>query len=140
MRQKILDFMRMHNHCVISTIGPEGYPQSALVGFSQNDGLELIIGTTSDSRKYKNIVQSPHVAIVIGFGEDKTSIQYEGTASLLEGEEKGQRLEAHYRKLPAALKHNDSPTQVYFKIQPLWVRYTDIGAESKEMEELRFPT
>lgn len=39
----ILDFIKKHSLAVISTVDPEGNPESAVLEFSETDNLELIV-------------------------------------------------------------------------------------------------
>jgi uncharacterized protein YhbP (UPF0306 family) len=136
MKQKVLDFMKSCELCVISTADASGKPEAALVGFSENDDLELCIATTADSRKHKNMTGNPNVAIVIGSGNEKIAIQYEGVAKPLAGDELQSRLKLHFDKLPSAKKFLDQSGQVYYKIMPTWIRYVDAnhGLNFEEME------
>ena len=76
-----------------------GTPESALVGFSETDSFQLLIGTGVQSRKFQNIVRGGRVSVVIGWDENIT-VQYEGLARPLHNDEKGYLLENHYAKLP----------------------------------------
>ena len=51
---------------VIATVGENGEPEAALIGFGQTDDLTLVIGMSGKSRKYKNIMGNPKLALVIG--------------------------------------------------------------------------
>jgi general stress protein 26 len=134
-QQKVLDFLKRHEDCVMATVGDSGLPQAAVVGFSETPQLELMIGTTKASRKYRNLQQNPHVAIVVGFSGSIT-VQYEGTARVLSGAELADRQQLHFQKIPGVVHYKDDPDQVYFSISPTWVRYTDFTQE-QPVEELR---
>ncbi|HEY1835545.1 MAG TPA: pyridoxamine 5'-phosphate oxidase family protein [Candidatus Saccharimonadales bacterium] len=134
-QQKILDFMSQHTECVLVTTGEDGSPQAATVGFSETLHLELTIGTTKSSRKYQNIMRDPRVAVVVGF-EGNATVQYEGTARELTGDELAERQKLHFQKIPGAQRFNGESDQTYLSISPTWVRYTNY-TQPKPVEELR---
>jgi uncharacterized protein YhbP (UPF0306 family) len=137
MKQMAMDFMKANYHCVISTIGPNNKPQSALVGFSENAKLELVIATTTDSRKHKNLSINHNVSVVIGSGDKKIAIQYEGIATQLTGSELEQGLKQHFKKIPSAAKYKNNNLQIYYKIKPSWIRYVDINNGPPQFEEIK---
>jgi len=134
-QQKILDFMVQHDECVIATVGADGLPQAATVGFSALPNLELTIGTSKASRKYQNILRGSRVAVVVGFNGDIT-VQYEGIARELTGEELDARKKLHFQKIPGAQHFESEPDQVYLSIAPTWARLTDYS-QAESVEELR---
>ena len=81
------NFLESQHFAVISTTG-EDTPESALVGFGEREDFGLIVGTYTTTRKYENISKNPNVSLVIGFGPEKITIQYEGTAEIMPNEEK----------------------------------------------------
>lgn len=137
-KQKILDFMAEHNECVIATAGRNGRPEAATVGFSATPELELTIGTSKGSRKYKNMTENGTIAVVVGF-KGNVTVQYEGAVRELEGKELNERKAMHFEKIPGAKHFEKEPEQVYFSVHPIWTRYTDY-AQADPIEELRFDT
>src|ERR1700757_5048617 len=81
LKDSILEFIADYSLCVISTVGQDAKPEAAIVGFSHTEQLELIIGTSNKSRKYANLLQNSHVAIVIG--DEIGEVQYEGKVEIL---------------------------------------------------------
>lgn len=134
-KDKILEFLKAHEECVIATVNAQGLPQAAVMGFSENNKLELMLATHSNTRKFKNISRHPYVAIVVGF-EGTATVQYEGRVRVLEGKELQERQIAHFRKLPDAEKYKNDP-EVYMSVTPTWVRYTDYSQKEGQIEELR---
>jgi hypothetical protein len=118
--------LRRENYCVISTVTPDGLPEAAYVSFSANDKFEIMIGTSTKSRKFQNISNNPSVAIVFSF-DGKETIQYGGQAHVLKGQELNDRLEAHFVKHPGARKYLDLANQSYISITPQWVRLSKAG-------------
>src|SRR6185369_13519133 len=90
-KKKLLDFLRENKLMVISTVDSEGNkPEAAVVGFAENENLELIFGTSTTTRKYKNIQGNSMVACVIGWDGRFGTVQYEGMVRELSKEESGE--------------------------------------------------
>ena len=138
MKDKALELMAASNHCVISTIGPDNQPEAALVGFSEDKDLKILIGTGSDTRKCKNIASNPNVAVVIADEQRKLEVQYEGKAVIYKAEDIKDRLEAHFKKLPSARARLNDPNQAWIIIEPNWIRFADLS-QGYKLEEMRLP-
>ncbi len=132
---RIYEFIRSHSLAVISTIAADCSPQAAVIGFSETEKLDLIIGTFNTSRKYVNLRANPRVAVVIGWEHGQT-VQYEGEAHELAGDELAECLKIHIAKMPSAAKYVSKQEQVWFKIVPTWIRYSDISRDPWEKIEL----
>lgn len=134
-KQIIYDFLKEQKHMVIATTNKEGNPESALVGFAQKEDLSLIFGTYTTTRKYQNILDNPTVAIVF---DDKVwiTVQYEGLASILNSDELDDYKSIYFMKIPGAKKYESHENQVYIKVVPKWVRYTNYNKEAKEVFEI----
>ncbi len=136
-RSIILEFIKKQDLAVIATVNLEGKPEDAVIGFGQTDDFELIFGTYSSSRKYKNIKNNPSTALVIGWDENIT-VQYEGIASELRGGEKEKYTKIYFAKNSTAEEYSDHPDERYFRIIPKWIRYTDLNKTPWEIIELKF--
>jgi len=68
---------------VISTVGANGKPESAVVYFSCDENLDLYFTTRNSSRKYKNLLTNPAIAFVIYSDVQKKTIQIEGKAETI---------------------------------------------------------
>lgn len=135
----MLEFVAARPLCVISTVGADAKPESAIVGFSHTEQLELIIGTSKKSRKYANLLQNTHVAIVIG--DETGEVQYEGVSEILpDGEYKNMVEKAHIEKLPGAADYREDPNQVYVKVRPTWIRFLKHGEGGGLYEYTEFQT
>jgi len=137
LQQQILDFLNQYEECVVATVNESGQPEAATVGYSTTPQLELTIGTNGDTRKCRNLRRSPRVAVVVGF-EGEATVQYEGTARELTGDELSERLALHVQKVPSAAFFKNKPDQVYFSGAPTWVRLTDYGQEPAVQELKEF--
>lgn len=132
---KLVKFLDGHNLVAISTFGEE-YPEVAIVEFA-NDGLEIIIDMYDSSRKYANIRRNPKVALAIGWDENVT-LQYEGEAEQLRGDELQACQQKYIEKIPEAAKWATTPGIVYFVIKPKWIRLTDLNQHPWHVEEFTF--
>jgi general stress protein 26 len=137
MIDQALELLSKLELCVISTIGEDGAPQSALVGFSENDKLEIMIGTSKKSRKFGNILKDPRASIVFGPVNNK-EVQYEGLAHELKDQELANRKKHHFTKRPGAIKYEDNPDQTYILVEPKWIRLVESGPKTIGEERL-FP-
>src|ERR1700690_4287188 len=102
--QRIHDFLVTQLHMVIATVGSNNMPQAALVGFAHRQDLTLIFATSTTSRKYTNMKNNPHVAIVFGSNEGIT-VQYEGTVSEFTLDELKLYKQVYFLKTPSSQKY-----------------------------------
>ncbi len=121
---KLYAFMARQRLGVISSLGPDGRPQAALVGIAVTPGLEIVFDTEQSTRKYANLTARPACALVLGWSSEQT-VQLEGEAEELRGAE----LE-HYRRLyfdawPDGRARLAWPGIAYFVVRPRWIRYSD---------------
>ena len=135
-KQKVLDVMKANHLCVLSSLGTDGEPQSAIVGFAEDENGWLVIGTSKLSRKYQNITHDPRVSIVIGWDERKT-VQYQGLASEAFNGERDKYCELHVSKHPSNARFKNNADNVYFLIKPTWVRFTDTSVLPWEITEAK---
>jgi uncharacterized pyridoxamine 5'-phosphate oxidase family protein len=136
-REELYEFMLSYTLGVISTIGEDKAPHSAIVGFGQTKNLEILIGTDNTSRKYKNLILNPRAAFVIG-GTTAETIQFEGIARELRADELDLIRQNYWKKNPHAEKHHKNPTERYFILTPTWLRYTDLRVDPWDITELKF--
>jgi len=135
--KKVYDFIKIHDLAVISTVTKDFLPESAVIGFSEKENLELVFGTFRTSRKYQNILSNPRVALAIGWEKGKT-VQYEGTAEEISEADLAEELRLHLAKLPSAAKYISKSEQIYIKIKPKWLRYSDLSVDPWDTLEIRF--
>lgn len=128
-----LKFLAERMFTVISSVNDQGKPQSALVGYSNNDKFEFLIGTSSLSRKYKNIITNNAISLVVA--DLAGELQFEGAAELINDAEY-QRLtsEEGFRGLPGYDHYRNDPNQVFFKITPTWIRLINHEDQNKTEE------
>lgn len=136
MKDEVNSILAEHYLCVMSTVAQDSLPEAAIVGYSHGENLELLIGTSCKSRKYKNLMENPHVAIVIG--DETAEVQYEGAARELGGDELQHHLKTHFAKLPGTTKYLNNPNQRWLLVTPTWLRLLVHGDEDKIEEMSKF--
>lgn len=136
MKKQITDFLNEFILGTISTVTPDNKPESAYVGFTHNNDLQLIVGTSNKTRKYQNLQQNANVAFVVA--STKGEVQYEGSASeISETEYDNLVASGVFTHLPGIQKYRNDPNQVYLLIKPTWLRFIQHGPEDvvEEMTE-----
>lgn len=137
MNQKkiILDFIKKQRLAVISTVGIDSKPESAVLEFGETEKLEIIFDTFSTSRKYKNLQTNKNVSLVIGWDENIT-VQYEGVAEEVRGKEAKEYQQIYWNKNPKAQRWESREDITYFKVMPKWIRYSDLRKDPWEVFEI----
>lgn len=133
-KQFIFEFLNKRKLTVLSSVAPEGNPEAAVMEFAVRKDLEIIFDTATTTRKYKNLKENPRVAFAFGW-EEWDTVQYEGIAQEVAGDEREQYRALFLEKHPDAKKWDGLPETVYFKVTPTWIRYT---AMDKDPWELSF--
>jgi len=133
----LYQFLSEHQHAVVSSVAENNTPQAALVGVAYTENLELIFDTTSDTRKYDNLVRNPAVAAVIGWDGEQT-VQYEGMARLLTGSDLKPYQEIYLRSFPGGTGRAAWEHIAYFVVQPRWIRFSDFNHPSPLIVEFNF--
>lgn len=133
--KKVLSLLERNEFGVVATNSDDGAPESAVVAFSEIPELCVIFGSFKDTRKNKNITRNQYVSIVVGW-EHSTTVQMEGRAELVSGEEREKLEQAHCNKNEGSQKYRNDPRQEYFKITPTWIRYSDFSVNPQEVWEV----
>lgn len=136
-KQLILKFLKNHTLAVIPTVGYDNKPESAVLEYGETEDLELIFDTLNTSRKYKNLQTNKNVSFVIGW-DDNITVQYEGNAEELIGEEKKKYQKIYWRKNPKAERWSTRLEIAYFKVSPRWIRYSDLNERPWAIKEVTF--
>jgi len=135
--EEVYRFMDGERLAVISTVNGASQPQAALKGIAVTPELELVFDTVKSSRKYSNLKKNPRVAWVIGCRAEVT-VQYEGMALELEGEELAKYKKTYFAKFPDGPDRESWPGITYFVVRPKWVRYCDYDPRKRRIEEKDF--
>jgi hypothetical protein len=133
----IYDFTAGHRLGVLGTIGPEGRPQSSLVGIAITRELDIIFDTVKRSRKYGNLIARPECSFAIGW-EGEQTLQYEGIATELAGSDLDPLREIYFAAWPECRAHLSWPDIVYFAVRPRWIRYCDYDQKPPLIQEFNF--
>jgi general stress protein 26 len=134
----LYNFIKQHQLAVISTLSVNGKPSAALVGFAVSADLEIIFDTVKSSRKYKNLLHNPAIALVIGW-DNETTLQYEGIAAELAANEEQELKEIYFEAFADWRKRIETwPGLVHFKITPTWIRYSNFNTPGM-IEEMEGP-
>lgn len=122
---------------VISSLSTSGEVQSALVGLAVTEDLEIIFDTVTTSRKYPNLIKNPRCSLVIGWEGERT-LQFEGTAAELQGVELQRCQKVYFAAWPDGPSRMAWPGIVYFRVKPIWIRYSDFDARPPLIQEFSF--
>jgi general stress protein 26 len=121
-KEKISNYLTLHNYLNLGTVSPGGTPTVHTVGFV-SEGATVWFITDKTSRKATNIMNNPAVAFTVD--EDYRDIaviqgvQMEGTASLVTEEADVQRVFGLIMsKFPQIRDLPENPNYVVFKIEP----------------------
>jgi PPOX class probable F420-dependent enzyme len=66
---KVLEMARARNFAVITTLLPDGYPQTQVM-WVDTDGEHLLVNTEVHRQKYRNVERDPRVTLTIWDKED----------------------------------------------------------------------
>ena len=136
-KEFLYDFIHRHFTGIVSTISAENNPEAAYVLIAATPDLEIIFDTVKTSRKYANILQNPRVAAVIGW-DDEITVQYEGSARVLGGDEDDMYREFYYSVSPDGRERARTwPDLVHIMVSPSWIRYSDFKPDGF-IDEMRF--
>lgn len=151
-REFIYDQIRHFRLAVLATTSGDYQPEAAVVGIAITRELEVVFDTVRSSRKYRNLIAQPKVALVIGW-RNETTIQFEGDAvELGASENDGHRgsdalnpgtsddvyRETYYAVFPDGRDRTATwEGLTHFVIRPRWIRYSNFN-EPVSIEELRF--
>jgi len=128
-RDALVQFVRARGLAVLSTVGPGGSPQAAVIGVAATDGGDLVFDTVKTSRKFANLTADPRVALVVGFDwADERTVQLEGTAAEVGREDPA--VAAYYEQFPAGRERAAWPDIAYVRVRLTWGRYSDFRPES----------
>lgn len=135
-REELHAFLNAHRWAVEATVTPSGEPQAAVIGFAATGRLELIFDTLKTSRKYRNFLTAPRMALVIGWDNAQT-LQVEGVADEPGGADLA-RLKARYFEVFADGREREAWKDIaYIRVTPAWFRYSDFRAEPPHIVEMR---
>lgn len=132
-----LKFLKDHKTAVLATASRGGEPEAATVFYSIDDDFTFNFITDQTSRKYKNLKENPHVAVVVGTGEDVRTVQCGGHVEIIDYIKDTNRAEKIIRRVLENSKlHNESPAWPVlmnpnvelgvFTLKPSWMVLLDL--------------
>jgi len=136
-KQGLFKFLSTNRLGVLSTIGPEGEPQSALVGIAITPEFEIVFDCVARSRKFANLKRDMRAAFVVGW-QGEVTVQLEGIAKQISSTGLGKYHEIYFQAFP------DGPDRLkwegisYFVVMPKWIRYSDFDKSPPEIVEFAF--
>lgn len=134
-RAELVDYVRMQRDGVVSTIGPDGAPQAAYLSIAATDRGELVFDAKPDSRKVANIRRDARIAVVIG-GRDGTTLQCEGLADVLDGDDLIRCSAAYVDAFPEFAASVRSGVVVVVRVRLGWARFGDFRRAAPDVREV----
>ncbi len=134
MDAKILEFLKSHRVCSLTTLLPDGSPHASALHFShKGEPLELYFSTENTSRKCQGLLKGEVVkgSVVVGLSEEEwITFQIDGEVqAVLDAEELKKVQEIHYAKHPNSAQYKDDPATIFLKFTPKWWRYSDYNTK-----------
>jgi hypothetical protein len=126
-RDQLLRFLQAQRLGIVASISPAGDPQSAVVGIAVTDRLEIVFDTLSSTRKCDNLRRLPKISVVTGWDQEIT-VQYEGVADEPSGTELERLKACYFGVYPDGVERQQWEGITYFRIRPIWIRYSDFNA------------
>jgi general stress protein 26 len=137
-RDEILALMRSSRYAMEATVTPTGAPQAAVIGVAVTDAFEIVFDTIGGSRKAQNLRVNRRVALVLGnsYDGDERTIQYEGLADEPVGAELERLKAIYFGVFPDGRDRQHWPGLTYFRVTPVWIRYSNFRTDPPEVVEL----
>lgn len=124
--EELLAFLRAQPWAVEASVSSAGAPQAAVIGVAVTDRFELVFDTLSTSRKHRNLVRDPRIALAIGWDGERT-VQYEGTADRPAGRELADAQAVYFARFADGPSRLSWPGIAYWRVRPDWIRYSDFN-------------
>ncbi len=129
---EILSLADTAHFASIASICETGSPQATTVEFGiWND--KIVFDTFIKSRKFENITNNNHVALVMMPNID-ASIDIEGRAEILSGDDLIKAQKAYFAKIPQARQWANQPNVAFFAVTIDWARLTDVDKKPWQIE------
>jgi pyridoxine/pyridoxamine 5'-phosphate oxidase len=134
-RFELVQSLRRYKLAVQASVALDGGPQAAVIGFAVSDALEIVFDTVTTSRKYKNLVADPRIALVIGWDHEIT-VQIEGVADFPSGSELDRIRECYFVAYPDGRQRLSWPDITHGRVRPTWIRHSDFTQNPPRIVEL----
>jgi PPOX class probable F420-dependent enzyme len=133
-RDTMTAFIRKHGDGVLSTLGPDGSPQSAYLTLAVTNRGEIVLDARETSRKVANLRRDARVAVVVG-GRDGMTLQAEGLADIPSGDEQQRCADAYRNAFPQFASSLEDPAIVVVRVRIAWARLGDFRSSSVLLRE-----
>lgn len=134
-RDELVQFLRRYKLAVQASVAPGGVPQAAVVGFAVTDDLEIVFDTVATTRKYRNLLADPRIALVVGW-DDEITAQIEGIADVPTGDELARVQASYFAAHPGGRDRLSWPGIRHLRVWPTWIRYSDFTRTPPRIVEL----
>src|SRR5678816_1334861 len=121
-KEFLFDFISKHQHAVVSTVSATNQPEAAVVGIVVTPDLRIFFDTSNVSRKYKNILANPAMAVVLWV--DEQTVQLEGTTRIPSGHELEELQAIYFKAFPDGIQRKSWPDIAYVVMDTKWARYS----------------
>lgn len=126
-RSDLIAFLKQRRFGVVSSIGPDGRPQSAVVGLAFSDEGDAVFDTVDSSGKAQNLRRDARAALVVWEGE--RTLQMEGRIDEPTGSERERVRAVYFAAFPDGVERLAWKGITHFRLRPTWVRYSDFNAQ-----------
>lgn len=137
-KEDVLKFLKGSGLCVLATADKSGKPIAATMAYAVDDEINIYLETSVKSRKYKNLIGNPYVAIVVGVANDKPTVQIDGKAIVWKGSEATKAWRFILKQHPEWKDYYPDPNEdndaVYFEVMSKQVCYSDFTKEPPVIE------
>jgi PPOX class probable F420-dependent enzyme len=130
-RSQLLRFVQRQRLGVVSSLAPDGAPQSAVVGIAVSEAGEIVFDTLGTSRKAANLRRDPRVSLVVW--ENERTVQLDGLADEPTGAELDRLREVYFAVYPDGRERLAWPGLTHFRIVPTWGRFSDFEASPEPL-------
>lgn len=138
-RAELVDYVRMQRDGVVATVGPDGAPQAAYLSLAATDRGELVFDARPESRKVANLHRDARIAVVVG-GRDGTTLQCEGVADVLDGDDLVRCSAAYVDAFPEFAASVRSGDVVVIRVRLGWARFGDFRGGAPDVREVDLGT
>lgn len=137
-RDSVTAFIRAHGDAVLSTLGPDGSPQSAYLTLAVTGRGEIVLDARETSRKVANLRRDSRVAVVVG-GRDGVTLQAEGLADIPAGDDRQRCADAYRDAFPHFASSLQDPAIVVVRVRVTWARLGDFRPSTALLRETTGP-
>jgi PPOX class probable F420-dependent enzyme len=130
-RSQLIRFLQRQRLGVVSSLGPDGAPQSAVVGIATSELGEIVFDTVGTSRKARNLRRDPRASLVVW--ENERTVQLDGVADEPTDSELDRLRAVYFSVYPDGRERLAWPGLTHFRLVPAWARFSDFEASPGPM-------